>query len=84
MTESIVILFLSIAVTNLITFHITKVKGRKRSEKVIDVNIKQIIDHQNIIVRALANSNGFGEKFNKAYDEELGKTKSEIKIIDEI
>lgn len=83
MANEVIILVLSVILTNLITFHVTKVKARKRAEKLVDGNIEQIIEHQNIIVRALANSNGFGDKFNTAYAEELKKTKQELKIIQE-
>lgn len=81
MWEPILILVLSIVLTNLVTFHVTKVRERSKSDKILDGNIKQIIEHQNIIVRALANSNGFGEKFNAAYKEEIDKSKTEIKVI---
>lgn len=83
MLENIIILALTVIATNLVTFHITKVKSRKRAERIVDGNINQIIEHQNVIVRALANSNGFGEKFNAAYDEEMRKSAQELKIIKE-
>lgn len=84
MAEAIIISGFTIIFTNLITFHVTRFKDKRREKNIVDVNIKSIITHQNVIIRALANSNGFGAAFDKAYKEELERSESELKLIKDI
>lgn len=81
MAEAIIISGFTIIFTNLITFHVTRFKDKRREKNIVDVNIKSIITHQNVIIRALANSNGFGAAFEKAYNEELSRSENELKLI---
>lgn len=84
MAEAIIISGFTILFTNLVTFHLTRFKDKKRENNIVDVNIKSIISHQNIIIRALANSNGFGAAFDKAYKEELQRNDTELKLVKDI
>lgn len=78
---AIILIVISSLASALVSFHITHIKDRKHFDRIIDGNIQNIISEQHTIVRALANANGFGEKFMKAYDEEKQLEKSQIKLV---
>lgn len=83
MIETISVTLLAIAVTNMVTFHISKFKYRKRERCLVDVNFNNITIRLNAIVQAMAECNGVGERFKIEYSKQLAERANELKVIKE-
>jgi hypothetical protein len=73
--EGVIIVITGLIFTNIITWHI----GRAKSHRVVKSQVATLILEFNIVVEAIMNSNGFGERFTEELKDVRARRSLELK-----